>query len=41
MRTTVDINPDLLEQLQKLVKLREEGQLTEMEYQTLVKKLNG
>ena len=35
------VSPDLLEQLQKLVKLREEGQLTEIEYQSLVKKLNS
>ena len=37
-----DTNPvDLLEQLRKLEKLWEEGQLTAIEYEQLRKRLNG
>ncbi|MEO1263104.1 MAG: adenylate/guanylate cyclase domain-containing protein [Bacteroidota bacterium] len=36
-----DNSPDLLEQLRKLQELREEGQLTEQEYELLMRKLGG
>jgi class 3 adenylate cyclase/TM2 domain-containing membrane protein YozV len=38
--TKTSESPDLLEQLQQLQKLREDGQLTEIEYISMVRKLN-